>query len=252
MGINFNYNFNIPKVSLPKVSFGQNSYVTSPLKQDSYNPDSAISKYMDESSIKSMMYSNPKVMSMLQKHGITPNVNMAELKNLAQNHLNDTKQIALGIYNELPEEMKSKINKQALMDAAILHDFGKVLIPNSILNKKGALTQEEKEIMQLHSELGYELLQTQNINPETLKLIKYHHQNARNTGYPKIQDLYEHNEAADVLRAADIYSALRENRSYKNSLSPEQALSVINKEVSADNLNKDVYSALASYVEKTA
>ena len=252
MGINFNYNFNIPKVSLPKVSFGQSSYVTSPSKQDSYSSNSAISKYMDERSIRNMMVSNPKVMSMLTKHGIKPSINMTELNDLAQNHLNDTKQIASGIYDELPEEMKAKINKQALMEAAMLHDFGKVLIPNSILNKKGALTDEEKEIMQLHSELGYELLQTQNINPETLKLIKYHHQNAKNTGYPKIQDIYEHNEAAEVLRAADIYSALRESRSYKNSLSPEQALSVINKEVSADNMDKNVYSALASYVEKNA
>ena len=56
----------------------------------------------------------------------------------------------------------------------MLHDYGKVLIPKEILNKKGALTPEEKQIMELHSEFGYELLKQQGVKEEVLNLIKYH------------------------------------------------------------------------------
>ncbi|MBQ6516475.1 HD domain-containing protein [bacterium] len=250
--LNFNNNFNIslPKINLPKISFGKQTYTTSPLKEDSYSKNSATSEYFDESRVQTMVASNPKITSILAGYGLTPKINLTELKKLALNHLNDTKNIALGIYDKLPEDIKTSINKINLIDAAMLHDFGKVLIPNEILNKNSSLNDKEKEVMQLHSELGYEMLQTQDIDPETLKLIKYHHQNSHNTGYPKIQDLYEHNFAADVLHAADVYSALRENRCYKKSLSPEQALSILKQEVSAGTLNNKVYSALENYVTK--
>ena len=245
VGIDFNYSINIPKELTQKV-LANNQFVSSPLKSDSCKFDSTLSKYMDESCIKDMMTGNPRIQRLLDKHGLKPNINTKELRNLAQNHLNDTKRVALGIYEALPPEVKLKIDKNNLAEAAILHDFGKVLIPDAILNKKGALNDKEKEIMQLHSELGYEMLLTQNIKPEILKLIKYHHQNAKNTGYPKIQDIYEHNEAAEVLKAADIYSALRENRSYKTSLSPQEALSVMSKQT--DGMDKTVLSALEKYV----
>ena len=251
LDFNSNFNVSIPKVKLPKISFGKKPCETSPVQEeDSYSKNSSTAKYFDESSVKTMVGSNPKVTSILARYGLTPTINLTELKKLAMNHLNDTKDIALGIYNKLPEDIRTSINKINLIDAAMLHDFGKVLIPNEILNKNSSLNPEEKEVMQLHSELGYELLQTQDINPETLKLIKYHHQNPNNTGYPKIQDLYEHNLAADVLHAADVYSALRENRCYKKSLSPEQALSVLRQEVQAGNLDGKVYSALENYVTR--
>ena len=255
MGFNFNYKFDTFKLNLPKISFGKKSYATSPIKEnskeDSYSKNSKTTQYFDENNVREMVFSNPKIPFILAKYGLTPNINLTELKKLATNHLNDTKEIALGIYNKLPEDIKVSINRINLLDAALLHDFGKVLIPNSILNKQSSLTEKEKKVMELHSELGYEMLQTQDINPETLKLIKYHHQNNKNTGYPKIQDLYEHNLAADVLHAADVYSALRENRCYKKSMSPTQALSILKQEVDAGTLDQKIYSALENYVNKS-
>ena len=91
--------------------------------------------------------------------------------------LKKTKDITAGIINNLPTEMKGNINRQATLQAAMFHDFGKVLIPDKVLNKKGALNDKEREIMNIHSELGFELLKTQNISPKALELIKYHHQN---------------------------------------------------------------------------
>ena len=56
----------------------------------------------------------------------------------------------------------------------MLHDLGKVLIPEKILNKQGKLTEEEAEIMHLHSKLSDAILSSQNIEPEVLNIIKYH------------------------------------------------------------------------------
>ena len=53
-----------------------------------------------------------------------------------------------------------------------------------MLNKKGKLDADEREIMELHSELGYELLKDKGLSEETLNLIRYHHQNLNKTGYP--------------------------------------------------------------------
>lgn len=71
-----------------------------------------------------------------------------------------------------------------MLDAAYLHDIGKVLIPVNILNKAGKLDERETEIMHKHSELGYELLKSTDIDKKTLNLIRNHHQNAKKTGYP--------------------------------------------------------------------
>ncbi len=66
-------------------------------------------------------------------------------------HLTATRILAAKIYSSLPEELKKEVNLPDLQQAAMLHDYGKVLIPKEILNKEGALTPEEKQIMELQS-----------------------------------------------------------------------------------------------------
>ena len=126
----------------------------------------------------------------------------------------------------------------------MLHDFGKVLIPKSILNKAGKLDTNEREIMELHSELGYELLKNKGLNEKTLNLIKYHHQNKNGTGYPAISKDYEIGIDAQILSTADKYTALREKRSYKNPLGKYEALEIIAKDVNNGQITQDVYTAL--------
>jgi HD-GYP domain-containing protein (c-di-GMP phosphodiesterase class II) len=58
----------------------------------------------------------------------------------------------------------SSADKKVLEQACVFHDFGKILIPTEILNKPGELTPDEKKIMDLHAEFGYELLSNTNID----------------------------------------------------------------------------------------
>lgn len=163
-------------------------------------------------------------------------------------HLTTTRVIAAKIYSALPPELKKEVNLSDLQQAAMLHDYGKVLIPKEILNKKGTLTQEEKKIMELHSELGYELLKGQGVNESVLNLIKYHHQKPDGSGYPAINNDYEHNLSAEILEAADMYSALTEERAYHKACTKEEALEIILKETEKGVISQTVFDALKKCV----
>jgi len=163
---------------------------------------------------------------------------------MTQGHLTATRIIAAKIYSALPADLKAEVNLSDLQQAAMLHDYGKVLIPKEILNKKGTLTDKEKKIMELHSEFGYELLKQQGVNERVLKLIKYHHQKPDGSGYPEADTNFDYTLSAQILEAADIYSALTEDRPYHKAYSKDEALNIIHKEVESKNISEEVYIAL--------
>ena len=148
--------------------------------------------------------------------------------------------------NELEEKI-TVINKNLkdLKDAAILHDFGKVLIPPEILNKHGKLTDEEHKIMDLHSIIGYEMLKNSGVNDEVLKLVRFHHNNFEEKGAKRdyIPDIN-----LQILNIADKYSALTEKRVYKEALTPKQALTIIYSDVKKGNVHPFLFQALVKAV----
>lgn len=159
-------------------------------------------------------------------------------------HLTATRIIAAKIYSMLPKHLKIMVNLVDLQQAAMLHDFGKVLIPKEILYKKGALTEKEKQIMNLHAEFSYELLKQRGIKENVLKLIKYHHQRPDGKGYPQIDKDYEYTISSQILSVADKYSALTEQRAYHNAYSKAEALKIIHEDVDSGIISKEVYEAL--------
>ena len=98
--------------------------------------------------------------------------------------------------------------------------------------------------MHLHSELGYELLKNKGLSNETLNLIKYHHQTRAGDGYPQIENGFEYNLSSEILSVADKYTALREQRSYKNAMTHQEALEVIRADVGAGLVSEEVFRAL--------
>ena len=145
--------------------------------------------------------------------------------------------------------MKHEIKLKDIQLAAMLHDYGKVLIPKEILNKKGELTPKERSIIELHSELGYELLKQQGgISEEVLNLIKFHHQKPDGSGYPQKDSMFEYNLSSQILEVADMYSALTEERAYHKACTKEEALKIIYKEVENGNISQEVFDALKKSV----
>ena len=200
--------------------------------------------------VQNMIDSNPFIARILKKFRIKPLINIKTLQELTGGHMNDTCNIAMGVYSMLSENIKSEVDEATLKEASMLHDLGKVLIPSKILNKPAKLNNKERKIMNIHSTLGYELLKTQHLCPETLTLIKYHHQNLKHSGYPKLAKSDNTSDiGVQIISIADKYSALREARVYRRRLSRLESLMILYKEVREGKILPDVFKALLKYAE---
>ncbi|MCI1273419.1 MAG: HD domain-containing protein [Clostridiaceae bacterium] len=211
----------------------------------------SIGKYTSENAIQKMIKANPNVSKIMKEMNAPMVLNMEELRELEQTHATDIKRTATSIIDNLPDSLKSSVNTKAIQDAAYLHDIGKVLIPKSVLNKPARLTDDEQTIMHKHSQIGYELLKSTDIDPYTLNLVRYHHQNALGTGYPAIEKDFKADINLQILSIADKYSALLEKRIYKESLTPKQALTIIyNQDVKTGKIHPFVFNALIKSANK--
>lgn len=196
--------------------------------------------------IERLAKSSPRIMALLKEHNIPLRVNMGAFSGFeAKNgHYTVTRVLAAKVYSSLPAELKKQVNISNLQQAALLHDYGKVLIPTEILDKQCSLTPDERKIMELHSEFGYELLKQLGVDEEVLYLVKYHHQQPDGKGYPPAEDNFEYNLSLEILKAADKYSALTEDRCYHKAYTKEEALDIIYKDVEDGVISQEVFDAL--------
>ena len=108
--------------------------------------------------------------------------------------------------------------------AALLHDLGKLHIPDDIINKPGKLTKDEYEIVKTHPVISYNLVKD---NPaiamESKTAILFHHENVDGSGYPKGVGKVEMTHFTNILHVADVFDALTASRPYKEPYSPFEA-----------------------------
>jgi HD-GYP domain-containing protein (c-di-GMP phosphodiesterase class II) len=110
---------------------------------------------------------------------------------------------------------------------AYLHDVGKIAIPDSILNKPGALTDEEREVIETHPRLGSELAASAPSLQEALPVILHHHERIDGCGYPGGLAGSSIPLEARVVAVADVWDALTSDRAYRSGWAPEEALAHI-------------------------
>lgn len=117
---------------------------------------------------------------------------------------------------------------KTLGTAAILHDIGKLFIPDSILNKSGRLNEAEFKIMKNHPMLGYKLLKDSNINDDAvLTAVLTHHERFNGNGYPLKLKGYKISEFARIIAICDVFDAVTSNRAYKQKENPLEGLKII-------------------------
>lgn len=127
---------------------------------------------------------------------------------------------------------KNEIDK--IVTSSILHDVGKISIPDRILNKPGRLTKEEFEIMKQHTTKGCEILQNiPNIMDEGIynysyDICRHHHERWDGGGYPDGLRGDDISIWAQVVSVADVYDALTAERVYKKAFSHNKAVDMIN------------------------
>lgn len=125
------------------------------------------------------------------------------------------------------------VQKEEIATAAILHDVGKIAIPDSILNKPGRLTNEEFEIMKSHTVQGCELLERipeithHPIYKYAYDICRHHHERWDGRGYPDGLAGEEISPWSQIVALADVYDALTTDRVYKKAYTHEESLQMI-------------------------
>lgn len=135
-------------------------------------------------------------------------------------HVRRTQIYAVGI-GELLNLPTEEIN--ALNTGALLHDIGKLAVPDHILNKPGRLTPAEMEKIKIHSSVGASILEKINFSNPVVPTIKYHHEMWDGNGYPEGLKGENIPLTARVLAVADAFDTLRGARPYRPAISRDEA-----------------------------
>jgi putative nucleotidyltransferase with HDIG domain len=110
---------------------------------------------------------------------------------------------------------------------ALLHDIGKIAVPEHILNKPGKLTPAEYERMKAHATIGAEILSGIDFPYPVIPIVRHHHENWDGTGYPDGLKGEDIPIGARILSVADCFDALTSDRPYRRALSTEAALDIL-------------------------
>lgn len=148
-------------------------------------------------------------------------------------HVRRTQIFAIGL-GELLGLSESEIS--ALRTGALLHDIGKLAVPDHILNKPEELTYAEAEKIKIHSSVGASILEKVGFDTPVVPTVKYHHEAWDGTGYPEGLRGEAIPLTARILAVADAYDTLRSSRPYRPSVSREAACKQLRKE-SGKNLD---------------
>ncbi|MFY9531919.1 MAG: HD domain-containing phosphohydrolase [Candidatus Acidiferrales bacterium] len=134
--------------------------------------------------------------------------------------------VALAERLSLPEELRV-----ALRRAGIVHDVGKVAVPEHILLKPGRLTDEEWKVMKQHPIVGERICRPLKAFRLVLPIIRHHHEKLDGSGYPDGLKGDQIPVTARILQTVDIYDALTTERPYRKPLPPQEAIAQIREEV---------------------
>ena len=146
--------------------------------------------------------------------------------------------VTMLFYRYLPAAMKKEINPVSLEYAALMHDVGKLGVPESILNKPAQLDSEEWKVMRGHPRTGVKILKPLRTFTNIFPWIEYHHERPDGKGYYglKGEDIPL---PARIIAIADTYSAITMRRSYKAPRTHEEAIEII-RDVAGTQLDKDL------------
>jgi diguanylate cyclase (GGDEF)-like protein/putative nucleotidyltransferase with HDIG domain len=121
----------------------------------------------------------------------------------------------------------SSVEMQALHAAALLHDVGKLAVPEYIISKPGKLTAEEFEKMKIHPVVGAEILDRVNFPYPVVPIVRCHHEKFDGTGYPDGLSGEQIPIGARILSAVDCFDALASDRQYRKAVPLEEAMRTV-------------------------
>ena len=139
-------------------------------------------------------------------------------------HIRRVQQWAIALARRVGQ---TEADLRAVEAAAILHDVGKLAIPEHILNKPGRLSAPEFERMKTHAKIGAEILSEIEFPYPVVPIVRHHHENWDGTGYPDRIAGEAIPLGARILAVVDCYDALTSDRPYRRALSAGEAFAII-------------------------
>src|ERR1700674_1429646 len=134
--------------------------------------------------------------------------------------------------------------------AGIVHDIGKIVVPDAILLKPGPLTPEEMSVMRKHSVVGERICMPLRSFRLVTPIIRHHHEKRDGSGYPDGLRLEEIPLTARILQLADVYDALTTNRPYRTAVPSEEALQIMDEEAKLGWWDQDLFDRFREMIRE--
>ena len=136
-----------------------------------------------------------------------------------------------------------------IYNIGLLHDIGKIAVPDSILGKPSRLTNEEYEVIRHHAENGYKILKEIEIRPDLAIGAGYHHEYYDGSGYPRGLKGDEIPEVAQIITVADTFDAMNSTRAYRKQMSKDNILAEMRR-ISGTQLNPKIVDVFFELVDE--
>jgi len=144
---------------------------------------------------------------------------------ITHGHIRRVQHYAVGLAGRMG--ITEAIQLKAIEAASLLHDMGKLAVPEYILNKPGKLTPAEFEKMKLHASVGADILSAIDFPYPVVPIVRHHHENWDGTGYPDGISGSEIPIGARILSVVDCFDALTSDRPYRPRLSDADAIKIL-------------------------
>jgi diguanylate cyclase (GGDEF)-like protein len=165
------------------------------------------------------------------------------------NYTSEHAENMVAIVTEIGKRLNLSDNTiETLKHAAVLHDLGKVGIPDSILHKRKSLTKKEYEIIKTHPQIGSEIIRPVHFLKDLAPIILYHHERFDGLGYSEGLKGKEIPLGARIIAVADAYQALISDRPYRKAHSEKEALKII-REGSGSQFDPEIVDSFMVIVE---
>lgn len=140
----------------------------------------------------------------------------------------------------IAKKTDKKLAKKIIL-GALLHDIGKIEVPDDILNKKGSLTSREYELIKLHPQYGVNIIKKEApelYNDVIVDIILNHHERRDGSGYP--HGIKKISWYTQLVHAIDIYDAITSERKYADAKTSDTAFSIMENEGIKKSVIKDI------------
>ena len=164
----------------------------------------------------------------------------------AKKHSENVMHYALGIAETMTIDPRQL---EVIRRAAMIHDIGKIGVPDAILSKPDRLTPHERAIIEQHPLIAVRILDKMSFLEQEIAIVRSHHEKWNGHGYPDRLSNDEIPLGARILAVADTFDALTSNRSYHNSRSVNEAIEIL-VDSSGYDFDPEVVKALVSWVQK--